>query len=140
MNLITLLGITYSLLLATGCSTRKTMNGIMSSWVDADIHEVVSQWGEPDEVRASKENKIYVWNHLTAGAAPKIVVRTSSTSSHTGSIGTTTAGGDAKYKNCQRLLGVTAQGKVVHWQWRGDSCPYSEKGPYANWRRKGSGS
>ena len=139
MNLITLLWITCSLLLASGCSTTKTMNGIMSSWVDADIREVVSQWGEPDEVRASKGNTVYVWNHLTAVATPKLVVRTSSISSHTGSTGTTTAGGNTKYVNCQRLLEVNRQGQVVNWQWSGDSCPYREEGPYANWRRKETG-
>lgn len=136
MKSLTLISLTFCLFLAAGCSTTKTMNGIMSSWIDADIHAVVAQWGEPNEVREANGNKIYVWNHLTVVETPKIVVRSSSISSHTGSTGTTSAGGDTKYVNCQRLLEVNAQGKVLSGQWRGDSCPYSEKGPYATWRRQ----
>ena len=127
------------LMLMTGCASTRTMDGIMSSWVDADIREVEAQWGEPDEVRELNGNRMYVWNHLTVVAPPKIVVRTSSISRHTGSTGTTTAGGNAKYENCQRLLKVSAQGKVINWQWSGDSCPYREKGPYANWRKQETG-
>lgn len=127
------------LMLMTGCSSTRTMDGIMSSWIDADIREVEAQWGAPDEVRESNGYKIYVWNHLTAAATPKITVRTLGISSHIGSTGSTTAGGNAKYENCQRVLKASARGKVINWQWRGDSCPYREEGPYANWRRKETG-
>ncbi len=124
------------LMLMAGCSSTQTMEGIMSSWVDADIRDVEAQWGAPDEVRERNGNQIYVWNHLTVVETPKIVVRTSHTSRHTGSTSTTTAGGNAKYENCQRRLEVSAQGKVINWQWSGDRCPYREEGPYANWRRQ----
>ena len=136
MKFIHTLSTLVILILMIGCASTQTMEGIMSSWVDADIREVESQWGEPDEVRERNGNQIYVWNHLTVVETPKIVVRTSNTSRHTGSTGTTTAGGNAKYDNCQRRLEVNARGKVINWQWSGDHCPYREEGPYANWRRQ----
>lgn len=129
----------FLIVLTAGCSTTQTMNGIMSSWVDSDVGEVVAQWGKPDEMRESNGNKIYVWNHPVAATTPEITVRTLGISSRIGSTGSTTMGGGPKYDNCQRRLEVNAQGQVVNWQWNGDHCPSREEGPYANWRRKKTG-
>ncbi len=122
-------------LLVCSCSATKTMNGIMSSWTGSDLDEVVALWGPPHEVRDSGKNKLYVWHHTTAKSAPKINIRTTSISGHTGSSGSTTAGGGTTYGSCQRILEIDPNGKVVNWQWSGDSCPYREDGPYANWRK-----
>lgn len=112
------------------------MNGVMSSWVDADIREVVAQWGEPDEVRPIGDLDIYVWNHLTAVTSPEITVRALGITAHTGS---TTAEDGTPHENCQRLLAVNPHGRVVDWQWHGDGCPHREEGVYADWRKKANG-
>ena len=117
------------------CSTANTMNGIMSSWTGADADEVVVQWGPPHEVRASEGRRLYIWNHTTTRTAPQIKIRTTSVSGHTGSSGSTTAGGRATDVNCQRILEIDEKAKVVSWQWNGDGCPYREDGSYAHWRR-----
>lgn len=122
-----------------GCSTRPTMDGIMSSWAGSDIEEVVAQWGDPHEVREFKANILYVWNHTTAQTAPQIKIRTTTISGNSASSGSSSTGGSTRYGNCQRILEVNAQGKVVDWQWNGKGCPYREDGPYANWRRKETG-
>lgn len=115
------------------------MNEIMSSWAGSDIEAVLAQWGDPQEVLEFKENKIYVWNHMTAQTAPKIRIRTTSVSGNSGSSGSTSTGGSTTYVNCQRRLEVNAQDQVVDWQWNGDGCPYREDGAYLNWRRKETG-
>ncbi len=112
------------------------MNGIMSSWVDADISEVVAQWGEPDEVREADGQKIYVWDHPANVTPPKVTVRSMGVYVHTSPPVTAPASGEAGEANCRRLLILSAQGKVVNWQWDGDGCPRREDGPYADWRRK----
>ncbi len=125
----------FTIIVVAGCSTARTMNRIMASWEGADVREVVAHWGPPHEVSEFKGHKQYIWNHTTAITTPEMVVRTTSISDQTGSSRTTTAGRTTEFVDCQRILEIDQQGKVVGWQWSGDGCRYIEEGVYADWRR-----
>ncbi|MEQ1589522.1 MAG: hypothetical protein ABL902_04110 [Gallionella sp.] len=53
------------------CSTTQTMQGIMSSWEGANISEVASQWGYPDEEREFQGKKLYIWQHNKSAYIPQ---------------------------------------------------------------------
>jgi len=43
VTLLKIIAVATMLLVLAGCSTTKTMNGIMSSWEGSNINEVVAQ-------------------------------------------------------------------------------------------------
>lgn len=125
------------LFLASCVSTKNTMEGIMSSWVGEDIDDVIDQWGYPDETRGFNDREIYIWRLRKS-------VKLTEKSSTTGSVDafgnyseeTRTTGGGTWHGVCVRKLEVDDDGTIVRWEWEGNNCPFSEIGPYKNWRNR----
>jgi hypothetical protein len=58
--------VTLSLLaaLTSGCSTTRTMDDIMASWIGAPTSEVVARWGYPPTVIERPDGQILVWESI----------------------------------------------------------------------------
>ena len=122
----------------SGCSITSTMNGIMSSWVGANIDEVVTQWGYPHEQREFRGKNLYVWNRNTTLTMPQTTNTTANVYGNSVYAQSTTTGGNTTHWSCQRILEVDGNGTVVSYQWGGNNCPFGEIMQYSNWRKKGS--
>jgi len=133
---IALMALLALLLTPSGCSTSKTMQGIMSSWAGANISEVVSQWGYPDEEREFQGKKLYIWNHNKSAYVPRTSNTTATAYGNTIYAQSQSSGGYTLQGNCVRILEVDATGTVTSWQWKGNNCPFGEHMEYSSWRRK----
>lgn len=136
MTQLKFIAVATMLFILAGCSTTKTMNGIMSSWEGSNINEVVAQWGYPHEEREFQGRKLYIWHHNKSAYIPQTTNTTGSVYGNSVYATSTTSGGYAIQGSCQRVLEVDSSGTVVHWEWRGNNCPFGELMEYANWRKK----
>ncbi|PCI66631.1 MAG: hypothetical protein COB26_10970 [Piscirickettsiaceae bacterium] len=125
-----------ALVIVSGCSITNTMNGIMSSWVGANIDEVVAQWGYPHEQREFRGRTLYVWNRNTTLTMPQTTNTTANVYGNTVYAQSTTTGGNTTHWSCQRILEVNENGTVISYQWGGNNCPFGEIMQYSNWRKK----
>lgn len=121
----------------SACSTTNTMNGIMESWQDRPLREVVSQWGYPDSQQPFQGNTLYFWDYRKSVALPQQSTTTASVTGNTAVANTVTTGGGTFHGQCVRILEVNPQDLVVGWNWKGNNCPFGELMEYSNWRRKG---
>jgi len=123
---------------SVSCSSTKTMQGIMSSWVGSDINQVIDQWGFPDEEKVVNERRIFIWHNNKHYYLPQTTTTTGSVNPYTGSFNATTYGGGGQniYGNCDRILEVDKNKIVKSWEWKGNNCPFAEWMEYKNWRKK----
>ena len=133
-----MIGVAILMLLLASCvSTKDTMEEIMSSWVGEDIDSVINRWGYPDETQEFNDREIYIWRLRKS-------VNLAERSTTTGSVDaygnyqeqTKTTGGGAWHGVCVRKLEVNDDGTIVRWEWEGNNCPFSEIGPYKDWRNR----
>ena len=134
-----------SSILLWGCSGGLgVMDGIMQSWHDVHIDEVVSQWGYPHEEREFRGRQLYIWHHNESAFISPTTTTTGSLNASTygnmttGTYSTTstTTGGYVFNGSCDRILEVNEQGIVISSQWGGNNCPFMELMEYASWRRR----
>ena len=124
--------------LLTACSGGNgVMDEIMRSWEGAELEEVVSQWGYPDAQQEYGANKIYVWKRDVTYNMPTQARTTGYVNSYGYYSGRTTfSGGGVSSWNCDRILEVSSEDKVIGTQWKGNNCPFAEALYAKNWRKK----
>ena len=108
----------------------------MSSWNGEHIDSVISQWGYPDEQRDFRGRTLYIWNYDKSVYMPQNSTTTGSVYGDSIYAQTHTTGGYTMHASCTRILEVDEQGRVVHWEWNGNNCPFMEAFEYASWRNK----
>ncbi|MGE0643102.1 MAG: hypothetical protein AB7P24_05485 [Nitrospira sp.] len=123
-------------IICSACSTTGTMQGIMSSWEGANISEVVSQWGYPDEEREFQGKKLYIWQHNKSAYIPQTTNTMATAYGNTIYAQSQSAGDYVLHGNCVRVLEINGGGTVTSWQWKGNNCPFGELMEYSAWRRK----
>lgn len=122
----------------SNCSSTKTMQGIMSSWVGSNIDQVIDRWGFPDEEKVVNGRKIFVWNYRKQATLPYSSTTTGNINTQTGAFQSNTYGGGGQtiYGRCTRILEVDDKKVVKSWQWKGNNCPFAEWMEYSKWRKK----
>lgn len=75
------------------CSTSG-LSSQMASWQGAQLDDVMSAWGEPEQCSQPTSNQLCVWLDLAADGST----------------------------SCARMLEVDDRGVVIGWRWRGDRC------------------
>jgi len=128
----------FSLIALSSCSSTKTMNGIMSSWVGSNIDQVIDQWGFPNEEKSINGRKVFIWHHSKQYYLPQTSSTTGTVNPYTGSFNATTYGGGGQtiFGYCDRTLEVDDKKVVKSWEWRGNNCPFAEWMEYKYWRNK----
>ncbi len=123
----------------SGCASNKLMDEVMLSWQGTTADDVIRQWGYPQGERTVAGRKLLVWERNVTLNMP-VTASTTGTLNQAGGTayyqGQTTYGGGRSDWSCTRTLEVDAGNRVVGYEWGGNNCPFTESGPYANWRRK----
>lgn len=115
-----------------GCASMQYefMEGVLSSWNNSHIDEVVERWGYPDDERKVAGRQIYVWDYRVSYSMPSTYTATSET---TGFV----SGGGTLSGLCRRILEVNEENIVIKWNYSGNNCPFADSGmsPYNSWKR-----
>lgn len=130
-----LLTLALPLLLATGCSTHRVMDGIMGSWVGAPLDAVVARWGLPGRSMALGDLTVYAWTEEAVVPVPAVTQTTATVAGGAVQATSVTTGGQQVTAGCTREVTVDASNTVVATGWRGNNCPFAEWGGYGEWRR-----
>ncbi len=120
---ILLSSILLSFLLLAGCATSAKYQAILTSWVDRDINELITEWGYPTRSMVLPNgNTVYIYE---TGATHVTPVQSFTTYHEVdGAIlaNTHVMGGDAFATWCRTFFEVNKENKVVKWQAQGNSC------------------
>lgn len=133
----------------SGCAAQTNlMDEIVSSWIGADVSEVVLSWGPPDVITQVNGAMIYEWKYLKViPLSPEqrsfdIEVQSNSRYSVGASRGDINISGTEQVKPSTSIEGVcyrsllVKNNVIVKGNWRGSNCPFLEFGEYSAWRKK----
>jgi|WetSurMetagenome_2_1015567.scaffolds.fasta_scaffold1551186_1 hypothetical protein len=102
-----------------GCATTAKYEKVLNSWTGADINQLVSKWGYPDNsFQAPNGNRVYVYSRSGSYTMP-----TNTNINYYGNYAyATTTGGQTINLRCTTYFEVDGTGKIIKWSYKGNNC------------------
>lgn len=97
------------LVLPANAGSKEFMKKCLDSWLGYTTNDIIAVWGYPSEERTIAGKHLLYWN--------------SSSSIYT--LYSNTFGGVITTETCNKTIEVDNNGKIINWEWTGNSCPGS---------------
>ena len=113
------LGLILGLLLVS-CATQSNYKELLNTWIGSSEDRLVNSWGPPKGIYNKKDGgKILTFNRFGSVYIPG---NSNTTYDNMGGSITTITSGTNIPVHCETNFHISPSGKIVHWQFSGNSC------------------
>jgi len=107
----------------SACATTANYEKILNSWVGANVNQLVSSWGYPENsFTAPNGNTVYAYNSSGSYTTPTNTTTTYSGYGNSVYANTSTTGGQTYNYTCQTFIEFNQKNIITTWSWKGNNC------------------